>query len=91
MEQIRRYLIDFEGQVKPSKIKSVIKWWSKCISTIIAKTASRNVAFKSGKLAESVFTSQTDILTRQLVTENSSNDNEANFQVFSYRANSRRF
>ena len=50
------------------------------ISMIIAKTASRNVAFKSGKLAESVFSSQADILTRQLVTEDSSNDNEANFQ-----------
>ena len=38
----------------------------------IAKTASRNVAFKSGKLAESVFTCQANILTRQLVTEDSS-------------------
>ena len=61
-EQIRRYLIDFEGQAKPSKIKSVMKWWSKRISMIIAKTAGRNVAFKSGKLAESVFTSQADIM-----------------------------
>ena len=32
-------------------------------------TASRNVAFKSGKLAGSVFTSQADVLTRQLVME----------------------
>ena len=54
-EQIRRHLIDFEGQAKPSKIKSVMKWWSKCISMIIAKAASRNVAFKSVKLGESVF------------------------------------
>ena len=53
---------------------------------IIAKTASRNVAFKSGKLAESVFTSQADILTRQLVTEDSSNVREANFQDLSYNA-----
>ena len=36
---------------------------------IIAKTASRNIAFKSVKLAESVFTSQADILTRQVATE----------------------
>ena len=48
---------------------------------IIAKTASRNVAFKSIKLAESVFTSQADILTRQVATEGlSSNDSEADFQ-----------
>ena len=30
----------FEGQAKPSKIKSVMKWWSKCIS-VIAKTDSK--------------------------------------------------
>ena len=57
---------------------------------IITKTASRNVAFKSGKLAESVFTSQADILTRQLlsqlVTEDSSNNNEANFQDVGHNA-----
>ena len=53
-EQIRRHLIDFKGQAKPSKIKSVMKWWSKCIPKIITKTASQNVAFKSVKLAESV-------------------------------------
>ena len=38
-EQIRRHLIDFEGQAKPSKIKSVMKRWSRRISMIIAKTA----------------------------------------------------
>ena len=68
-EQIRQHLIAFEGQTKPSKIKSVMKWWSKCISKIIAKTSSRSVAFESGKLAESVFTSQADVLTRQVATE----------------------
>ena len=47
---------------------------------IIAKTASRNVAFKS------VFTSQIDILTRQLVTEDSSNESEASFQDLGYKA-----
>ena len=27
-----------------------MKWWTKCISMVIAKTASRNVAFKSDKI-----------------------------------------
>ena len=45
-EQIRHKLIAFEGEAKSSKIRSVMKWWSKCISMAIAKTASRNVAFK---------------------------------------------
>jgi len=53
---------------------------------IIAKAASRNVALKSGKLAESVFTSQADVLTGQVVTEDSSNDSEANFQDLGYNA-----
>ena len=39
-QQIRHKLIAFEGQAKPSKINSVMRWWSKCISMVIAKTAS---------------------------------------------------
>ena len=34
MEQIRQKLITFEGQAKPSRVKSVMKWWSKCISMV---------------------------------------------------------
>ena len=61
-EQIRQKLIHFEGHTKPSKIKSVMKWWSKCISMIIAKTPSRNVAFKVAKMNEPVFAGQSDVL-----------------------------
>ena len=75
---IRQYLITFEGQAKPSKIKSVMKWWSKCISMVIAKTARRNIAFKSTKLAESVFAGQSVIQTRQVATEGLSD--EADFE-----------
>ena len=32
-----------------------MKWWTKCISIVIAKTASRNVAFKSDKLMDALF------------------------------------
>ena len=53
-EQIRHKLIAFEGEAKYSKIRSVIKWWSKCISMAIAKTASRNVAFKVAKMRDSI-------------------------------------
>ena len=44
-EQIRQKIVAFENQAKASKINSVFKWWSKskCISMVIAKTASRNV------------------------------------------------
>ena len=36
-------------------VKAVMKWWTKCISLVIAKTASsRNVAFKSDKLMDAL-------------------------------------
>ena len=31
-----------------------MKWWSRCISMVIAKTASRNVAFKVVKMRKSI-------------------------------------
>ena len=68
-EQIRQKLITFEGQAKPSKIKSLMKWWSKCISMAIAKTASRNVAFKFDKLVEALFEDQSAVQTRQVATD----------------------
>ena len=61
-EQIRQKIVAFEGQAKPSKINSVFKWWSKCISMVIAKTASRNVAYKANKLGELMFARQSEML-----------------------------
>ena len=57
MERIRHKLIAFEGKAKASRVKAVMKWWTKCISMVIviAKTASRNVAFKSDKLMDALF------------------------------------
>ena len=46
MEQIRHKLIAFEGKAKASRVKAVVKWWTKCISMVTAETACRNVAFK---------------------------------------------
>ena len=60
-EQIRQKLINFEDQAKPSKIKPVMTWWSKCISMVIATAASRNIAYNAAKMGESVFAGQSDI------------------------------
>ena len=57
-EQIRAKFEHFEGQVKSSKVKSHMNWWVKCISAVIAKTASRNVAFKARRLRESIMEGQ---------------------------------
>ena len=40
----------------------MFKWWSKCISMVIAKTASRNVIYKANKLGESMFVRQSEML-----------------------------
>ena len=57
-EQIKQKLIDFEGEAKASKVRSVMKWWLKRISMAITKTASRNVAFKVAKMRESIMEDQ---------------------------------
>ena len=41
-----------------------MKWWSKCISMAIAKTASRNVAFKVAKMREAIMEDQDEFLMR---------------------------
>ena len=58
VEQIRRKLMLLEGETKQSRVKSTMKWWPKCISMVVAKTISRNVAAKAGKMSEAVFESQ---------------------------------
>ena len=68
-EQIRHKLIAFEGEAKCSKIRSVMKWWSRCISMAIAKTASRNVAFKVAKMRDSIMEDQDELIIRNSESE----------------------
>ena len=63
-EQIKQKLVAFEGDAKASKTRSVMKWWSKCISVLIAKSASRNVAFKVAKMREAIMEDQDEFLMR---------------------------
>ena len=53
-----------------------MKWWSKCISMVIAKTASRNVAFKAVRLGDSIFERQSEILMTEAATVNSPSQEE---------------
>ena len=46
-------------------MKSQLNWWVKCISAVIAKTASSNVAFKARKLRESIMEGQDSFIMRQ--------------------------
>ena len=53
-----------------------MKWWS-YLWLIIAKTASRNFAFKASKIGESVFAGQYEILKREVATVDVTTDEEA--------------
>ena len=63
-EQIRHKLIDSDGEAKSSKIRAGMKWWTSCISMAIAKTASRNVAFKVARLRDAIMQDQDESITR---------------------------
>ena len=65
-EQIRYKLIDVEGEPKSSKIRAVMKWWTRCISMAIAKTASRNVAFKVARMRDAIMKDQDEFITREV-------------------------
>ena len=41
-----------------------MKWWSKCTSVVIAKMASRSVAFKVAKMREAIIEDQDESLMR---------------------------
>ena len=41
-----------------------MKWWSRRISMAIAKTASRNVAFKVARMREAIMQDQDEFITR---------------------------
>ena len=53
-----------------------MKWWSKCISMVIAKTASRNFAFKAARLGDSIFDRQSEILRTEAAQVNSPSHEE---------------
>ena len=40
-------------------------WWIKCISAVIVKTASRNVAFKATRMRDSIMEGQDKFIMRE--------------------------
>ena len=43
-----------EGEAKSSKVELVFRWWSKCISSVISRMASRNVLFSSARISKAL-------------------------------------
>ena len=46
-------------------MRSYINWWVKCISAIIVKTASRNVALKATRMRDSIMEGQDKFIMRK--------------------------
>ena len=40
-----------------------MRWWTKCVSMVIAKTSSRNIAFKAGMMGQAVLEAQASFVT----------------------------
>ena len=53
-DQIRLQLTYTEGEAKSSKVELAFRWWSKCISSVISRTASRNVLFSSARIGKAL-------------------------------------
>ena len=52
-----------------SKVKSIIKWRSKRVTMVIAKAASRNIAFKAAKMSKTAFETQAAFVARVMGEE----------------------
>ena len=65
----------------------MMRWWSKCISMAIAKTASRNVAFKVARMRESIMEDQDVFIIRDSGREEvgSEANNRAALEDIGYR------
>ena len=74
-EQIKQKMIFFEGEAKESKVRSALKWWINAISMAIARTASRNVAFKVAMVRDFIMESQHEFILRR--TESNGLESEA--------------
>ena len=45
-------------------MRSYMNWWIKCISAVIVKTASSNVAFKATRMRDSIMNGQDKFIMR---------------------------
>ena len=51
-----------------------MRWWTKCISMVIAKTASRIVAFKADMMSQAVLEAQASFVTPEATDQEASSE-----------------
>ena len=60
--------------MKQSRVRSTMRWWTKCISMVIAKTASRNVAFKTDVMSQAVLEAQASFVIPEVTDQEASSE-----------------
>ena len=53
-----------------------MRWWTKCLSMVIAKTASKNIVAKAGKMSEAVLEAQASFVTTEATGQEASSERE---------------
>lgn len=43
-----------EGEAKTSRVDSIFRWWSKCISATICRAVGRNIIFSSARISKTI-------------------------------------
>ena len=72
-----------------------MRWWTKCISMVIAKTASRNVAFKADMMSQAVLEAQTSFVTPEVTGQDASlerhscHDDDVDLYIFNHEVSQR--
>ena len=70
-----------------------MRWWTKCISMVIAKTASRNVAFKADMMRQAVLEALASFVTPEATNQEASSERHsrdddvernADFYIFNF-------
>ena len=51
-----------------------MRWWTKCICMVIAKTASRSVAFKADMMSQAVLEAQASFATPEATDQEASSE-----------------
>ena len=51
-----------------------MRWWTKCISMVVAKTASRNIAFKTDVMSQAVLEAQASFVTQEAMAQEASSE-----------------
>ena len=80
-EQIRNKLAFSEGVAKQSRVRSTMRWWTKCISMVIAKTASRNVAFKADMMRQAVLEALASFVTPEATDQDASSERHSRYAL----------